>query len=129
MKKWFIYLKWQACNDIMLQNCYTQHDVFTRALRLERIQDMKKLFNHTKKPTEDWKGYDENDFNWDESAYDEEEYAEEDGYYIEEEPEAFEEEEYYEEADGAIEPGTYEEAEYYGEEEGAVEPGAYEEAE
>lgn len=28
---------------------------------------MKKLFNHTKKPVEDWEGYNEEDYDWDTS--------------------------------------------------------------
>ena len=44
---------------------------------------MKKLFNHTKKPVDDWKGYDENDYDWDISTSDSDcgEYDEEDDYY------------------------------------------------
>ena len=99
---------------------------------------MKKLFKHTKKPAENWKGYDENDYDWDESDHDE--YEEEEEYYgkvrrsIEvqsEEAEIYEDPEYYvetevvEEAEGFAEPGHYAEAveeaevyekpEYYGE--------------
>ncbi len=31
---------------------------------------MKRLFNHTKRPVEDWKGYDENDYDRNKSDYD-----------------------------------------------------------
>ncbi len=47
---------------------------------------MKKLFNHTKKPVEGWKDYDENDYDWDGSDYEE---------YGGEEPEYFDEAENY----------------------------------
>ncbi|MCM1215873.1 MAG: Ig-like domain-containing protein [Lachnospiraceae bacterium] len=72
---------------------------------------MKKLFNHTKRPTEDWKGYDENDYDWDEP---------DDGG----EESYFEAEGYIEDAEDA----SYEEAGSYGEEEDAGEF-SYEEAE
>lgn len=82
---------------------------------------MKKIFNHTKRPTESWKGYDEAEYDWDQT---ENEAA---GYYEEELEEGAE---YYEEA--AYEDGEYEET-VYGEEayyEAELEEGAeyYEEA-
>jgi len=98
---------------------------------------MKKLFNHTKRPVEDWNSYDENDYDWDNPDYDgaeeydeEEGYYEEGSYYIEEQPEEtelYEEAEYYGEAEEAGEPPVYEEAEYY-EAEGSDEPPVYEKA-
>ena len=113
---------------------------------------MKKLFKHTKKPAENWKGYDENDYDWDESDYDE--YEGEEEYYgkarrsIEEqseEVEIYEDSEYYEEtevveeAEGFAEPGyyveaveeaeVYEEAECYGEAETVEESEYYGEPE
>lgn len=113
---------------------------------------MKKLFKHTKKPAENWKGYDENDYDWDESDYDE--YEGEEEYYgkarrsIEEqseEAEIYEDSEYYEEtevveeAEGFAEPGyyveaveeaeVYEEAECYGEAETVEESEYYGEPE
>ena len=68
---------------------------------------MKKLFNHTKRPVEDWKGYDENDYDRNKSDYDgyegdEEDYEDEafleegeflgqESYYIEEQGEVSQE--------------------------------------
>lgn len=95
---------------------------------------MKRLFNHTKRPVADWKGYDENDYDWDreeDEVYDEEyeeSRAEEavegwEAEYCEEEPQYEEEAEYYEE-----EAGYYEEENgYYGEAEYCEEEPQYEE--
>ena len=109
---------------------------------------MKKLFNHTKRPVEDWKGYDENDYDWDKSDYDsyegdeedyedeaileEGEFLEQESYYIEEQGEELAaESEYYVEEELAAESGEYveeelaAESEYYVEEELAAESGEY----
>ncbi|MCM1541478.1 MAG: hypothetical protein NC121_09460 [Blautia sp.] len=95
---------------------------------------MKKLFNHTKRPTEDWKGYDENDYDWDEPEYEgEEEYFEEEesiedgesGYYADADEAFYDETAYYESVEDA-EGAASGEAEYYGEEEFAEEA-AYDE--
>jgi GH25 family lysozyme M1 (1,4-beta-N-acetylmuramidase) len=85
---------------------------------------MKKLFNHTKRPVEDWKGYDENDYDWDKSDYDSYE-GDEENYEDEaflEEGEFLEQESYYIEEQGE-EPAA--ESEYYVEEELSAESGEY----
>ena len=83
---------------------------------------MKKLFNHTKRPEQEWENFDESEYDWDsteEDAGDEVQYADE-----------YEEEgEYFADSDGVDEDGEYyaEEAaeggEYYAEE--ATEGGEY----
>ncbi len=98
---------------------------------------MKRLFNHTKRPVEDWKGYDENDYDRNKSDYDgyegdEEDYEDEafleegeflgqESYYIEEQGEVSQE--YF----GEEEPAA--ESEYYVKEELAIEPEDYAEEE
>ncbi len=76
---------------------------------------MKKLFNHTKRPDEGWKGYDENDYDWDEPEYEaypgQEEYGQGGSLYIEEEDEG----DYYREPQYLEEEPEGMEAEYYGE--------------
>lgn len=79
---------------------------------------MKKLFNRTKRPEQEWEGYDESEYDWD-SANDAGDA--EDAYYADED--AYDDGEYYatEEADGDTEYNSAEEAdgdtEYYAAEE------------
>ncbi len=99
---------------------------------------MKRLFNHTKRPTREWEQYDENEYDWDEPEYYEEDeyyaedseeyYAEDSGeYYAEDGGEYYAEdsEEYYAEDGGeyyAEESGEYyteDDGEYYAEEDEA----------
>ena len=110
---------------------------------------MKRLFNHTKRPVEDWKGYDENDYDRNKSDYDgyegdEEDYEDEafleegeflgqESYYIEEQGEVSQE--YFGEEEPAAESEYYVkeefaiESEYYVKEELAIEPEDYAEEE
>jgi len=106
---------------------------------------MKKLFNHTKRPIEDWKGYREDDYDWDsegdDGEYDEEleeeEQLEEEVRYYEEEEQLEEEVRYYEEEEQFEEEARYyeeeeqfeEEARYYEEEEQLEEEARYYEEE
>ena len=83
---------------------------------------MKKLFNHTKRPIENWKDYDENGYDWDQIDNEETEYYEEEvfeeGVYYEEEPVANTEyyEEVYDGEESAEDAEYYEEEAYYGKE-------------
>ena len=97
-------------NAIMLQNCYTEE------LRAEGIVQMKRLFNHTKRPERNWERDIQDGYDWDE----EEEYTgEADGeeYYAEEEEYTgdVDGEEYYAEEEEYT--GDVEGEEYYAEEE------------
>ena len=85
---------------------------------------MKRLFHHTKRPTEDWEGYEDSDFDWgdgeEEACYGEEEpeddfSEDEEAYYEEEAEDDYSGEEDYiaEEAETDF---SEEEAEYYEEE-------------
>ncbi len=106
---------------------------------------MKKLWKHTKRTTEEWEQYDDNNYDWDEpgdyeteesesyedGGYDaaeieEEFYAEDGGEYYEETPE---EAEYYAEDGGEYYEEAPEEAEYYAEDGGEYYEEAPEEAE
>ncbi len=97
---------------------------------------MKRLFNHTRRPQQEWEGYDESEYDWDsveeDAYYADEENIEEEGYYAEEE--AVGEEGYYAEEEAVGEEGYYAEEEaveegYYAEEEAVGEEGYYAEEE
>ena len=88
-------------NAIMLQNCYTEE------LRAEGTVQMKRLFNHTKRPERNWERDVQDGYDWDEE---EEYYTEEEEYTGDGDGEEYyaEEEEYTGDVDGE---------EYYAEEE------------
>ena len=93
---------------------------------------MKRLFNHTKRTTQEWEHYGENDYDWDEPGdyeADELESCEDGEYDAGEVEEAAEGAEYYGEEAGDYYEEAAEGAEYYGEEAGDYYEGTAEGAE
>ena len=83
------------CLDVGKIQCYNVTELLHRELWAEGIDQMKKLFNHTKRPDRNWEEDVQDGYDWDEEEYTGEEDSEE--YYADEEeyPEETDGEEYY----------------------------------